>query len=301
MVGFFFIVFPLLSMEDAEIDEYTYSIQVARDALQLQDALKAADTRSLVVFDVDQTLITEEDPYDRLFVRDRKNAKTLEALLCGYVDWLPDGVNISAIASRVAQLKKMILVDDTLAYIIKDLNARNIPTIALTDCKTGQYGLIPSLEDWRIKMLQDLGIEFNGSFASRPEMKFEGLGLHNKVPTYKKGILFTGHACDKGTLLITFLQAVGTLFEKVFCIDDSKTYLKIECEALWLMLIPSIIGIHYTAAEKLPAKFKPAVAELQLQQLLKCGDSWLTGKKAKELLKKQGLGKELGIIARAVQ
>lgn len=234
-------VLSILSMEDEDtwFDCCEYPIRVTYNVSEIQETLKSADTRSLVVFDVDQTLITERDPYDRLFFGDRIKAKTLDALSYRQVDWFPDSIDFVSLASRVLQLKKMTLVDSKLADIITDLNKRNVPTIALTDCKTGQYGCISSMEDWRIKMLQNLGIEFNGSFANRPEMKFEGLCWQNKIPIYKQGILFTGHACDKGALLTAFMRAVGFVCERAFCFDDDLENLKLEYDALCLKMIPA--------------------------------------------------------------
>jgi hypothetical protein len=263
-------------------DMHEYPINVMRDIEVLQDILKHADADDLVVFDVDQTLITEQDLYDRLFLKDRIDAKTIEALSYRRVEGIPADIKPIDLASRASQLKKMMLVDDKLADIIMDLNNRNVPTIALTDCKTGPYGRIPSLEDWRIKMLQDLGIKFNGSFASSIDIIFKRSCERSRVPVYKRGVLFTGHACDKGTLLIAFMRAVKSSFKRVFCIDDDPEYLKSEYEALCMRMIPATL-INFTAANYLPAKFDRQVAEFQLQYLI-TKDSWLTGEQTKDVL-----------------
>ena len=55
---------------------------------------------------------------------------------------------------------KYRLVDPEIINIFTYLKDHRIPTIALTAMGTGSFGIIDNLEDWRIKTLKVMGIDF---------------------------------------------------------------------------------------------------------------------------------------------
>ena len=283
----FMTLLPAYTMETKRIniDGKEQIIRIVRDTGYLKAILNATNQRSLVVFDVDGTLIVDKDPYDRGHTQARLQARTVEALAHGPVKWYTNHYGRVILASRARELKESRLVHEDLPTIIQDLNKRGVPTIALTHCNTGQCGCIPSVEDWRLGVLKDLGIEFNGAFAKQPEKMFATLCQRGKAPVFKQGVLFTGHVCDKGALLAAFLKEP---FEKVICIDDDPANLVAEYKALAWMNIPNIVLVCYKAACSLPSVFDKRVAEFQLQYLRE-HDKWLTGEQASAKLKEECL------------
>jgi hypothetical protein len=273
-----------MKCEELIIGDCQQPLRIIQDIEYLRSILNATNNRSLVVFDIDNTLIVSEDPYDRGYLKDRIQAHTIEALTLSQRSsgWFKDSAKRIVLASRARLLKKSILVHDALPGIIQDLHDRHVTTIGLTNCYTGRYGCISSVEDWRAQVLKDLGIEFDSSFPTCPQIIFEQLRKSNKVPTFKHGILFTGHICSKGQLLMNFLRHMGNVFDNAICIDDQEDMLASEFSALKAMSIPCNL-VRYIAAFSMPQKFDLRVAEYQLQYLID-RDTWLTGEQAQALL-----------------
>jgi histidinol phosphatase-like enzyme len=272
-----------MESDELIIGDYKHPVRTIWDIEYLQSMLNATNERSLVVFDIDGTLIVPKDPYDRGYLGERVKAHTIEALTFTQksLESCNDKAERIMLVSRARQLRKFMLVDDALPAMIQDLHKRNVPTIGLTNCLTGSYGCIKSVEDWRVQILKDLGIEFNSSFGSFPKIIFEQLRKLNKVPIFKQGILFTGHACSKGQLLMAFLYYMGIQFGNAICIDDQEDMLASECSALRTMNIPCVL-VRYMASYSMSHKFDRHIAEYQLQYLID-NDRWLTGAQVQTL------------------
>jgi hypothetical protein len=166
------------------------------------------DSQTLVVFDVDEVLITPED----LVLRVR-----------GFRSKYHDEITPELLSIALSETKYE-LVDPNAAKFIQDLQQRGIKTIALTRARTGKFGVIDCCAEWRIKQLSNLNIDFSKSFSEVPPMVFSE-GEHPAL--YKQGILFVGDAeVSKGELLGAFFDRIGFHPKKVIFFDDQMKNLK---------------------------------------------------------------------------
>lgn len=119
-----------------------------RDIKVVDIELSKATEDSLVIFDLDEVLITTEDqiflPKYRTILLDYD--KEFSRRFSKY--------ELMNIWSEVFLAHKMKLVEPRMLDIISDLKQKNIFTIALTNSATGKIGKITHFEDWRINELE---------------------------------------------------------------------------------------------------------------------------------------------------
>lgn len=248
---------------------------------QIEHELLKADANTLVVFDVDDVLITPRD----LALRpcgEHFQPKSCEGLSEEKMDEL---------TGTILNETPYLLIDPSAPKIIQSLQKRSIKTIALTSNRTGKLGVIPNMEDWRIEQLLDHNIDFNHSFPHLPTLTFPELNSNESQPTlYKRGILFVGgyfnpKVSTKGELLRAFFEKAKWKPKKVIFIDDRIKNLQSVEKALNEAGIEHC-GFHYHGVNSLPTNFDAEIAELQYSHLLKTNE-WLSDEQAKEVVAKK--------------
>jgi hypothetical protein len=99
------------------------------------------DTDTLVVFDVDDVLM---HPYDQIL--QIQNKAYLEGLQSALEKRI--GVkNAQTLFSIIFLERQNGPVDDRMRALITNLQNKGMPVLALTNCFTGSFGNIPSMED----------------------------------------------------------------------------------------------------------------------------------------------------------
>ena len=171
------------------------------------------------------------------------------------------------------------LVDPSVLPLLKWLRDNRIPTIALTLAEAGRLGVIPSMADWRLNEMKELGLVFDWSFPHLGYTEFAKEPGRSTVPAYKGGVLFSArHA--KGTIFKAFLEKVNWTPTKIVFIDDNLSFLQ-SVDAVAQELGIPFVGIHYTGADHLPCVVNEKVAEFQFRYLASHGD-WLSDQDAVE-------------------
>jgi len=238
---------------------------------EAEKELNNVDANSLVLFDVDEVLIR---PADALLTPSGGTFAGWEKVPKEQFD---DFLSIMIGATQYT------LVDPDAPQVVADLKKRGVPTLGFTACRTGAFATIPSMENWRFKQLNQLGIDFSPSFTkecSFPEL----VGENVNPPLCKKGILFCGDfyipkKSSKGLLLDAFLDRFKLHPSKVvFFDDDLKNLVAVE-EILQKREIPYqglLLQKDFPALDE-------KIAELQLQTLLE-KKKWISDLQAKELL-----------------
>ncbi|MDR3646737.1 MAG: DUF2608 domain-containing protein [Candidatus Babeliales bacterium] len=243
---------------------YTQMIHEFQDSLS---ELNRANEDTLVVFDIDRTLIIPKDPaFDCLTYIDQaiqNYYKTKRA------------INNYSKAYKAALYHEHVLMEDYIPQILESLQMKNVKTIALTSVGTQRDNLIPDMGVLRFNQLNKLGINFN--------RKFEWLDLTlNRLPKVSKtypefsyGILMTNYI-EKGVVLIELLKLLNWIPKRVIFFDDllhnimsveehlrqySKTT-KTDIE---------FIGYNYIRAEMLDRRIDQKIIKLQINFLLKKG------------------------------
>lgn len=249
----------------------------------LEQHMEYLDKDSLVVFDVDHTLLV---PTDLLF------APSGEQHLAHLQKKLQErGIDKDRIWSLIALQGKVCLIDPKILNILATLKEKNIKTIALTAIPTGRIGLVPSMEIWRVNQLTSLGIDFGWSFHidSIVFNEFTGKGC---IPVYKQGVLASARH-PKGQILCAFLKQIGWRPSRVFFVDDRLDFIDSVEEALSRENIEHT-SFHYTAATDSKKKFDQQIADFQFEYLLK-NDIWLSDDEAQHKMIEPFHNQQVGI------
>ena len=249
-------IFAFIQAEIQTIKSFDESIEV----------LNQTNENSLVIFDVDRTLIVpEQNAFNNDYLKLILNAlKTNYAKTNDYENYVK--------LYRLAINFKQILIEPNIVQIIKDLQDRQIKTIALSNMKTEPNNLI----DWnkfRYDQLNGLDINFSSSFQEKIILK-NLQGLNNFSPIFYKGIILTNRI-EKGVVLIEFLKIIKCQPKEVIFFDDDLENLKSVEEKLKKLDAKIIFkGYYYIKADSLDASVDQAVFNAQVNHLIKYG-YWL--------------------------
>ena len=201
-------------------------ITPAPNLIPIETALKKAGSDTLVIFDVDDVLL---QPKDQLLKMQNKP----------YLEEIEKEVETRLPKTKVQELYSLIFihrqiepVDKKLISLVIKTQKKGIKTLALTNCFTGSFGKISSMQNWRIQELTRLGYHLDQSWAGFKEKVFDKLPSKepNRFPIFKQGVIFTSSA-SKGEVLKAFLSYVDFTPKKILFIDDKKkesVYIKID-------------------------------------------------------------------------
>jgi hypothetical protein len=250
----------------------SYAVIIETDCFHsIEQSILALDYDALVIFDVDLTLIIPDDAilgaHGEHYLWNTLAPKLLFSL----------GEETSNhLLSRLFLQRKVTLIHDKIPSVLEHCKIKNIGTIALTAHAPGPLGDIPSLIDWRIEELRQLGIRFDDStfktHFSFPECQGKG-----DSPVFKQGVLCSSDY-PKGEVLALFLNKAHSKPRKIIFIDDSiKAIESVEStlEALGI----EHLSFHYTAAKHLSLPLNKSWAKFQIKHLIKT-NQWLSGHNA---------------------
>lgn len=211
------------------------------DMHAFQEMTENAGPHSLVIFDINETILLANEPifqslhkYQRLALQyelEETYSKDVVHQFWGYL--------------RLQTRRE--LIDPGVVDIIKSLQARNVKVIALTTSGMGPLNKDLSLEDWKLDILKGFRVDFSKAFPEKPCLYFKYLPTKHpdRYPGFKEGILFTC-GLSKGLLLSLFLKALDYKPDAIFFVDDKlKNLLAVE-EVCKKLNIP-FMGCHYTA------------------------------------------------------
>ncbi|MDR3623554.1 MAG: DUF2608 domain-containing protein [Chlamydiales bacterium] len=237
----------------------------------IRSELDSTDADTLVVFDVDDVLITYND-----MVLRPSGAHFRPASWKGI-----DPKEIPYLISIMLNEGQIILIDHSTPLLINKLKSKGVKTIALTAARTGKFGVIESAEEWRLKVLKQFDIDFSKSFSTK-QIYFDNIEKkETEYSLFKDGVLFLGdEKTTKGALLVQFLKKVQWTPKKVIFIDDKMSHLTSVEAALNKAKIP-FQGYQYKGADKLPGKLDEQIAEVQFSHLRK-DHKWLSDSEAKK-------------------
>ncbi|MBM3893535.1 DUF2608 domain-containing protein [Candidatus Dependentiae bacterium] len=147
----------------------------------------------LIVCDIDETL-TYYPPLSKQFIK-----KPLDIQL---------------------QQRTFYPLDAELPTVLNDLQRnKKVPVIALSHARTGKFGVIPSMEEWRFNALAQLGFSF--SFDEKNHA-FLLTQIPKPHPSFFKGIILSAHHA-KGPVLLAFLKHRAIAPKRVLFFDDKKS------------------------------------------------------------------------------
>ncbi len=175
---------------------------------------KSIKSGTLVIFDVDETLIQPVDTY--LMNEYTSDAKKLKK---GLFQRYPEVKDWNDLASIMLLEAHRPLLEPMIIQKIQELKRRNIIVIACTGINIGSLGRVHSLEEWRYTQLKSLG--FEGSYGNLV-LKLSGF---KRNPGFYRGVLSTDLEL-KGPVIGEFLDQIGLRPQKIVMFDDNLDFLK---------------------------------------------------------------------------
>lgn len=182
----------------------------------IESVIKQANSDTLVIFDVDDVLLMPNDQ-----ILEKHNKHYLEGVEKKLEKQLGEPV-AQVLYSIIFIQRHNSPVDEKIIKLISRLQADGIKVLALTNCFTGKFGKITSMEDWRINELNRTGYDFGKSWSGLAPHHFEGLGKVGKglsaksssAPAFKKGVVLTS-SVSKGEALKAFLAYAQFMPKKI--------------------------------------------------------------------------------------
>lgn len=239
----------------------------------LEKHIEYLDKDSLVVFDVDRTILV---PTNLIFT------PSGEHHFSNFLKKLKEmGEDEKKVCSQIALQGKVCLIDKKILHILTTLKEKNIKTIALTAIPTGRFGLVPSAESWRVHQLISLGIDFDWSF-NIDSIVFDEFTGNGCIPVFKQGVIASAKH-PKGQVLCAFLKRIGWRPSQVLFVDDRLDYIdSVESELTKENIEHT--SFHYTAALSSEEMFDQKLADFQFEYLIK-NDIWLSDEEAQQKMK----------------
>ncbi|EFB41392.1 DUF2608 domain-containing protein [Parachlamydia acanthamoebae] len=259
-------------LSDSEALKKMNGLQQIQHINEINAYIENIDEDTLVVFDVDEVLISTTDIFlhpecDEIFL-----GLIYDAFEKAKTDKEKDELENQL--SLTMLLPKRVLVEGSTPGFIESLQVKGIKTMALTSCPTGRFGVIPSVEQWRIRHLKTLGIDFSAEAPCQESFSLTEICKKNRpAPLFENGILFS-KGYSKGEVLIAFLKRINWKPSNVLFIDDLADNLESVKQYLDEFDIP-FVGFHYLGASLPKDKIDPDLIKFQFDYLLKHG-KWLS-------------------------
>lgn len=240
--------------------------------------LSDVSPEDLVVFDVDEVLITLQDTFLRPVAADVCNPT-----LFGIFRPLSDPKNTELFGEWISQVK-VELVSEELVEGISQLQCRGCQVIALTSMipGAGACGKIPSMEDFRFNELYERGIDFRVNFNLK-DIELDFPMKNGRTPCLKDGILYA-RPYTKGEVLQRLLDRSGITPKRVWFIDNDPKHVTSVSEAMQKSRIP-FTGIQYLDNKFSEEQYDLKLGEFQFEHF-KATKIWLNDEQAKIAMKR---------------
>lgn len=237
---------------------------------QANSELASADQGTLVVFDMDDTLIEPEEKIFHLIYRnindfapsDTDFIKQLRHKFEKIATEKNDSEYLNKLTCAVFAKTKFIPVEQQATTIVKDLQTRGIKVVALTASNAGRFIGIERMEKWRQSNLNQVGLDFSASFNVK-EIIFDSLKkMFGFYPVFYNGILCAA-GNPKGKVLAAFFEKIGWKPKKVIFFDDGYHHCKSVSAEMMALSLP-VQCFWYRAAYKRKIKLDHDVVKAQL-------------------------------------
>lgn len=237
------------------------------DFAVIENEAHKLDEDSLILFDVDATLIVPND-----VLLKPKGKDLFEQLVASCTE--------RDLFREIRMRAPHSVVDDKSIDLVQNLQLNKIPVIAFTAAPSK----VRSVEEpgvWRVDELQSYGFDFSPAFPGLNFVELPKNATQQHVPLFRSGVLYSS-LHPKGDILIAFLQQVGLKPKKVIFVDDELKHVQSVVASLDQQGI-SCVGIYYTAANEVPCDLNEEYARFQVNYFVE-HDIWLSDSACKQLL-----------------
>jgi len=252
----------------------TYSV----DSITMKNLLKKIDQDSLVLINIDNTIITPKSKFFRYNNNPYANfTKNLYSL----------AVNNSSVNNIIAQLlqqRQMMLIEKNWIDFINQMKNQGATVLGLQEI-TAPCNLIENYEGWLYTLLYNLNINFTDKVNDQNLFRFNPSDA--SAPVFYLGIIFTG-SNSKVKTLMEFLKIVKKEPTKIIVFANSEKDLE-NINSYLKNIDIEYYGIRYLGWQQLPGSPDPEIAKLQQSTLLNTG-MWLEDDAAANLKHKAAIG-----------
>ncbi|HBR70910.1 TPA: hypothetical protein DIC20_01910 [Candidatus Dependentiae bacterium] len=260
-IGFIFVSQSWLFQKNQQ-----YNFQSLEYYHDIKDIFVSAEKGTLFLFDVDDTLITVTDAI--------RFAPPLFKVLA-FLKHPLSTFKYYQLTSAIVQQSNFFVFDPHIVRYIQTLRQKDYNVIGLTLMRSGSYGSINSMPEWRSTMLNDFGINLDDQF---PDCSFKNLSKkHGSYPCLYKGILCTNFT-DKGATLGAFLDRYNLQPPRIIFFDDSVKMLNSVAKECAKRDIP-FSGYQCIGAQKLFKTWNYQRAFYQVDYFIK-HHVWLSDEEA---------------------
>lgn len=222
---------------------------------EVESFIEELPQKALVLFDVDDTLITSPVT----LARSNDFPWWFKVLVALRFPSLIRASKREEVYSYVLQAKHM-LIEQEPKKLIDDLKKRGVVVVGLSGIESHAYAGIRNMPWWRYSFLKEQDIEFTQTFS---DQVFFNFSLYNKgYPMLYKGILCANQQ-SKGKVLQAFLKSNALKPSLIVSFDNSAWALDSIHTACADMNIPCVL-FHYKGAEALvgPWSLRKAFQEI---------------------------------------
>lgn len=234
--------------------------------------IEALDSDTVVVFDVDEVLVTTKDSFLRPEGEAIFLARVQQAIEQAKTDEEKEELE-RKLSISLTEAARFIL-EPALPKLIATLQEKKIKIVALTSHPTGKFGILKSVEEWKVNTLKECGFHFERSFPAIKAHTFTSLAKDGlPPPLYLDGVLFS-RGYSKGEVLLAFFDTLACYKPKrVICIDDlvknhESLHAHLQKEGI------SYSGYWYRKAALTADEINETRIHQQFDHLLKTG-TWL--------------------------
>lgn len=208
LVGFVFIAYIFFNRQSKQY----YPTQEIASFAQAQELLNQCGPNALVLFDVDDVLITSPD-----YIARGHLPKELKTQIAQAFSQLSDADTLEEVYSLLWQKPARVLIEPQVTTIINNLKQQGALVIGLTSMESGSYGVIADMPKWRADMLKNMGISFTQKYPNQIYTQLKE--YRNNYPVLYEGILCTNQQ-PKGDVLAAFLDANNVHPQLIVFFDD---------------------------------------------------------------------------------
>lgn len=243
------------------------SISVAESFDILEQEIDYLDENSLIIFDVDETLFSLN--------------RTVQGQQSLFEQIATAKYSVYQTFLVRQKLRKIVplAMEHRIATIIERLQDKGIKVIALTSGGYGIHPVIGDLSEFRIQMLNNLGISFSGAFFKIHKLEMPSSTDNNIASLFYKGVLFSAPFA-KGNTLEQFLLTIKWKPSCLLFFDNDEKNVNDVAQTAQNLGIP-YQSFQYTGYQNIPEeiirRFNRKVQHLMTH------DTWLSDRDAEKL------------------
>ncbi len=242
----------------------------------LKASIPDLNQHDLVIFDYNKTLAI---PNDALLQSCGKNS--LKHRLLAHTPSLTEQ-QVEDLISVILLERKAVLIDPDSPEVVQLLKDQKVKVLVLTAVRTGPFGRIPLVEEWRLQEIRQFGFDFCQSFPEINRLDFKEFAHKPSPPVFIQGVFCSG-SVPKGEALKCFFKRTGFKPRRIIFVDNAADHHNSVEKCARKMRIP-YLGYYYTKGAGKRKSLDEQIANFQIHTLIENGE-WIDDYEAERRIK----------------